>query len=249
MAKAGDIWRSPAGTMDLRCGDWRDVLSDITSCDAVITDPPYSPRTHAGQRSGSRPLGGGGRKSQIGYTTTSESDSENLIAYAAGIAKYWCIIFSDHTAQGWHESNLEKMGCYVFAPVIWVRANPTPRLSGDGPTSSCDYITVARPKKRLPHNRIGSRPGHYITTGCLSGTLAIPGGKPLPLMRALILDYTLPGDLIVDPCAGGGTTLLAAAIEGRRAIGAEREPKTFDIAVKRLARGYTPMMDLEGAHE
>jgi site-specific DNA-methyltransferase (adenine-specific) len=68
---------------------------------------------------------------------------------------------------------------------------------------------------------------------------AIPGAKPLALMRALVRDYSRPGDLIVDPFAGGATTLLAAAMEGRRAIGAECDPETFAKAVKRLQRGYT----------
>jgi len=38
--------------IDLRCGDWRDVLDDVDAVDAVISDPPYSDRTHAGHFSG-----------------------------------------------------------------------------------------------------------------------------------------------------------------------------------------------------
>jgi 23S rRNA G2445 N2-methylase RlmL len=52
---------------DLRLGRWQDVLADVTECDAVITDPPYGERTHSGQHVGSRPLGGGGRKTTINY--------------------------------------------------------------------------------------------------------------------------------------------------------------------------------------
>jgi site-specific DNA-methyltransferase (adenine-specific) len=63
-------------------------------------------------------------------------------------------------------------------------------------------------------------------------------------MRQIVCDYTLSGDLIIDPFAGSGTTLLAAAIEGRRAIGAEMDPKTFALAVKRLSKGYTPKLNL-----
>ena len=72
--------------------------------------------------------------------------------------------------------------------------------------------------------------------------MAVAGGKPLWLMRAIIRDYTRPGDLVCDPCAGGGTTLLAAAIEGRRAIGAEMNPDTHSKATARIAAGYTPNM-------
>lgn len=65
-------------------------------------------------------------------------------------------------------------------------------------------------------------------------------------MRAIIRDYTRPGDLVVDPCAGGGTTLLAAVMEGRRAIGAEMDPATFDKAVARLRKGFTtPLPGME----
>lgn len=50
MSAPGDVWRSPCGTIELRCGRWQDVLADVTQCDAVITDPPYSDKTHSGQR-------------------------------------------------------------------------------------------------------------------------------------------------------------------------------------------------------
>lgn len=67
------------------------------------------------------------------------------------------------------------------------------------------------------------------------------GGKPLWLMRAIVGDYTNPGDVVVDPCAGGGTTLIAAAELGCTAIGAELDPETYAKAQARIAKGYTPM--------
>jgi DNA modification methylase len=66
-------------------------------------------------------------------------------------------------------------------------------------------------------------------------------------MRALVRDYTRPGDLICDPCAGGGTTLLAGVMEGRRAVGAECMPEHYEIARKRLERGFTPSLFSESA--
>lgn len=66
-------------------------------------------------------------------------------------------------------------------------------------------------------------------------------------MRAIVRDYSRRGDLVCDPTAGGGTTLLAAAIEGRRAIGAEVDDETFRAAKRRLAAGYTPALDFGAA--
>ena len=61
-------------------------------------------------------------------------------------------------------------------------------------------------------------------------------------MRALARDYSRPGDLICDPCTGKGTTLLAAAVEGRRAIGAEVNRDTYAEAQAWLGAGYTPTL-------
>ncbi|MCC6596997.1 MAG: hypothetical protein IT477_10855 [Rhodanobacteraceae bacterium] len=60
-------------------------------------------------------------------------------------------------------------------------------------------------------------------------------GKPLDLMRAIVSDYSRPGDLVCDPCAGYGSTLAAALQKGRRAIGAECDPEVYAEAQRRLA--------------
>lgn len=230
---------------ELYQGRWQTALAHVTECDALITDPPYSERTHGGQRTGSRPLGGGGRKSTLVYGGWTADDARDLAFHFAPLVKWWAVIFSDHALQRDHSESWDDQGWYTFAPVIWLRENPTPRLSGDGPTSAADYITVARPRHPVRGERAGSRPGYYVVGGNISSETCHTGGKPLAAMRAIIRDYTRPGDLVVDPCAGGGTTLLAAVMEGRRAIGAEMDPTTWQKAVARLQRGYTAPLSFE----
>lgn len=48
-----------------------------------------------------------------------------------------------------------------------------------------------------------------------------PTQKPIPLLESLIDLFTDPGDVVIDPCAGSGSTLVAAANLGRRAYGFE----------------------------
>src|SRR5258706_11973592 len=58
--------------------------------------------------------------------------------------------------------------------------------------------------------------------------------KPIELMAYLIRTYTDPGDLVLDNAMGSGTTLAAAKLLGRRAIGIEIEECYCDAAANRL---------------
>lgn len=62
-----------------------------------------------------------------------------------------------------------------------------------------------------------------------------PCVKPTRIMRWLCRLVTPPGGLVVDPFVGSGTTGVAAALEGFRFAGAEREPDYHAIAVARIA--------------
>lgn len=67
-------------------------------------------------------------------------------------------------------------------------------------------------------------------------------GHPAPMPFAMAADHaaswTNPGDTILDPFMGSGTTGVACAKMGRKFIGIELEPKYFDIACKRIEKAY-----------
>lgn len=74
--------------------------------------------------------------------------------------------------------------------------------------------------------------------------------KPLDLMLALVSDYSDPGETVFDPCAGMGTTLLAAQLLGRHTCGFEAIGDVAARADLRLdaARTFTlPARDEERA--
>jgi modification methylase len=64
----------------------------------------------------------------------------------------------------------------------------------------------------------------------LAGSAAHPARMAPDLAAALIEDYTRPGDLVLDPLAGIGTTLVEAVHAGRNAIGIEIDPGWTAIA-------------------
>lgn len=75
------------------------------------------------------------------------------------------------------------------------------------------------------------------------GRAVHPTQKPLGIVTPLI-EYSVPvGGLVIDPFAGSGTTLLAAKLSGRRAIGFEINEKYAEAAARRLSQ---QTFDLEG---
>lgn len=233
--------------IDLRCGDWRDVLADV-ECDALITDPPYGPRTHEWHDAGvegvhresrsdeeRRREGGGGpaaRRRKLNYGSWQPEDVREFVAaWAPRVRGWFCAMSCSDLMPVWREA-LDAAGLCTFAPVACVIRAMSVRLSGDGPSSWTIYLNVARP--RTPAMKAwGALNGAYV----VSRDPGHIGGKPLELMTSIVRDYSRPGDVIVDPCAGLATTGIAAEMLGRRFVGAEVDPDTHAKALARIAAG------------
>jgi DNA modification methylase len=93
------------------------------------------------------------------------------------------------------------------------------------------HCEIAWTNLGLPIRAFSYCNGELATEGKLH-----PTQKPLPLMR-WCLTFVPAAGTILDPFMGGGTTLLAAKLEGRRAIGIEVEERYCEIAANRLAQG------------
>jgi len=61
-----------------------------------------------------------------------------------------------------------------------------------------------------------------------------PWEKPLTLIERLVRIYSNPGDSVLDPFCGSGTTLVACQNLGRRYLGIEQDPKYVELARRRL---------------
>ena len=67
-----------------------------------------------------------------------------------------------------------------------------------------------------------------------------PVQKPMNLLGRLIEIYTDPWDVVIDPCAGSGTTLKAAYNLGRNSYGFEVSKKFYDLAQANMLSNLTP---------
>jgi site-specific DNA-methyltransferase (adenine-specific) len=69
-----------------------------------------------------------------------------------------------------------------------------------------------------------------------------PTQKPVPLLERLIEIFTDKGDVVIDPCAGSGTTLLAAMQTMRRAYGFEIKKDFYKDATEKVLKVYQPKL-------
>jgi len=68
-----------------------------------------------------------------------------------------------------------------------------------------------------------------------SGNRTHPTGKAVGILRPLVRAFSKPGDIVLDPFSGSGSTAVAAALSGRRYIGMELEGRYCRHARNRLA--------------
>lgn len=117
-------------------------------------------------------------------------------------------------------------------------------------------------KTGKPYRATSGAAGGYVQDQTVAGYLTINNGdryptsvidfdietglhptqKPVALFEYLIRTYTRPGEIILDPCVGSGTTAIAARQTGRHFICGDRELEYVNIARERLAQPYTEPM-------
>lgn len=197
--------------------------------DTIIADPPFSPETHNGHRGGKRSNGRHVR--ELSYEPWTPADVTTAVAAWVPRCKGWICVLTDHVLAPYFRAELEAHGRYPFAPIPCVQRGRSVRMRGDGPSSLTDWLVVARPRRK-PWSSWGTLPGYYVSPR--SAARVYPGEKPLPLMRAIVSDYSPAGGVVWDPCGGRATTVLAAAHEGRRGIGTERLIGAYRLGLERL---------------
>jgi DNA modification methylase len=225
------------------------------SVDHVITDPPYEAEAHAkGRRilSGSsatraNPGAGIGVKA-ISYPPISEDERRRVGAEIVRVCRGWALVFCQSEAMHLWRASLEAGGARWVRGGVYRKLNYQPQYSGDRPAVGWEAIAILWCGAGRPSWNGGGRAAVWeaATEARAGQPLAHDGMKPLVLMEALVRDFTDEGDLIADPFAGAGTTLVAAKRLGRRAIGWEREAKTAAIAEKRIAGAREQLRMFEG---
>jgi len=148
---------------------------------------------------------------------------------------------------------LQDEGFWILNDIVWRKANPMPNFKGTRFTNAhetliwCSKAENARytfnyQAMKALNDDVQMR-SDWVLPICSGaerekdddGHKAHPTQKPEALLYRLLLATTKPGDVVLDPFFGTGTTGAVARRLGRRWIGIEREPKYCKVARQRIA--------------
>lgn len=118
---------------------------------------------------------------------------------------------------------------------VWHKVNPVP-FTHNTWLPDLEYVALGW-KGSKKHQDVAMRHKSKVYASGIDTENLHPAQKAVALMTKYIAVLTTPDDLIVDPFMGSGTTLVAAQLEGRQAIGIEISEAYCEIAAKRLEQG------------
>jgi len=203
------------------CGDCLDLMKEIPdkSIDLVLTDPPYGVKRDKGFE-GFEGFGGFGTPIARRRYESDEWDSERppkelfelIIKKSKTAIIFGGNYFADFLPQGKHW-------------IVWDKVNTMPTF-GD-----CELIWT-----NIPRNSVKKVKIQYNGLLGKEAERYHPTQKSLKVITWIIENYSQPGDTILDPFLGSGTTAVACVKTGRNYIGIEKEPKYVEIALKRLEK-------------
>ncbi|NOX94515.1 MAG: site-specific DNA-methyltransferase, partial [Alphaproteobacteria bacterium] len=155
-------------------------------------------------------------------------------------------------------TTIQDAGFWILNDVIWRKTNPMPNFRGTRLTNAHETMIWASKTQKSKYTfnyralktanddlQMRSDWEFPICTGNerlknADGAKTHPTQKPLALLHRVLIGSTNPGDVVLDPFFGSGTTGAAAKYLGRHFIGIERD-KTYIAAAKRRIAKVKPL--------
>jgi 16S rRNA G966 N2-methylase RsmD len=223
------------GLATLYNGNCLDLMPSIGAVSHIICDPPYEARLHAAKAQVTELRSDSGPELAALDFAPIDEIRDKFVGLAAEHCEGWLIAFC--TVEGvakWADAINPSPLKYKRA-CIWVKPDSTPQLNGQCPAQGAECFVAAWAGQG--HSRWNSGGKRGVYTHCVNGPERDgrhPTEKPRRLMAEIIADFTNPGDTILDPFMGSGTTGVAAVQLGRKFIGIEKDERYFAIACERI---------------
>ncbi len=212
----------------LYLGDACRIVPTLAPFEACIADPPYEAQAHTHTRRTRAALEGRVPYAPIDFDPITEDQRRLFHAMRCG----WILVFCQPEAIALYQA---MFGPKYKRAAVWVKPDGAPQFTGDRPAMGHEPFVCAwgLPGKAVWNG--GGKRGVYTHLVRDGSPRLHPTQKPVGLMAELVRDFTNPGDRILDPFMGSGTTGVACVQEGRRFIGIEINPLYFEQARARLA--------------
>lgn len=236
----------PGMAPQLHLGDCLPFLRSLPdrAVECVITDPPYARYVYVralgnnfknGSATPDRLFKGGGLAKLAAGDIGCIDDLLVPVAVEIGrVCTRWCVVFSDAETTHLWRAALETAGMRYVRTGCWAKPDPMPQMTGDRPGVGFEPCTICHAQGPMRWN--GGGRSALWTCGISKGTARPdhPCPKPLPLMRTLVEQFSDPGDTVLDPFMGSGTTGVACKELGRGFIGCELNEGYFEISKARI---------------
>ena len=208
------------------------------SVDHVMTDPPYDADTHAAgamMRVSSTALtrsqkgieGEGPKTFGLGFDALAEGQIEWCAKQFVRLSRGWVLVFcATEDVFAW-KTALLAAGAKYRGSHLWHKTRTTPKIQGNGPAKGFENFVLVWAGEGNSRWNGGGRAGNYSYA---PDNWQVEGQKPHALMRQLIIDFTLPDEIVLDPFMGRGTTGCACKALGRSFVGYEVGDRQFGIA-------------------
>jgi site-specific DNA-methyltransferase (adenine-specific) len=234
-------------TWQLHLGSCLDPVSGLASLaddsvDVTITDPPYEAEAHTKGRRTKRDAGSnaiGVVEEPLPFAAITEWERLSMAREIARVTRRWILVFCQVEAASLWARALEAGGAAYVRTMVWIKPDAQPQLTGDRPGMGYESIVVAHRSGRKKWNgggRVGvfdfNKNGKHGASG--TDRAPHPTTKPQLLMLELVELFSDPGELVLDVCAGSGSTGVACNRLGRDFIGWELDRNYYDIARRRL---------------
>lgn len=218
--------------------DARVALRHIPSCsvDMICTDPPYT--TISGGNGSKAPGGRGtGPTGMLSENNGKGGLTHNSIKFSEYLHDLYRVLRDPgHVYLMVNMLNLEaamlecrRAGFDIHAVLVARRNNVTPSRWY---MKNADYVIFARKGAAVPINNPSSKVVHDWVNPV--GKKVHPNEKSVDLMRLYIENSSQPGDVVLDPFAGSGSTGVACMETGRNFLGIELDPVHAATACRRL---------------
>jgi len=221
------------GNATLYCGDCLEVMQSIEPVDHIISDPPYE-KVSQDRIGGIKRNDGAKVTEKLNFAAINEIRAD-VVSATKRLASGWGLFFCTPEGVALWRDEIERHQIKYKTPCIWVKPDAMPKFNGQGPALAYESIVTCWLGQGPARWNSGGKRGVYtylVNNQERHGTH--PTEKPRRLMTELVSDFTKPGDIVLDPFMGSGTTGVAAVKDGRRFIGIEMNPAYFDIACRRI---------------